>query len=108
MKNQINSAIGDLDIATIDELLPFENKTVWIWDIRHNRTGYGNWNLLLDIEIDGTREILKAHSTDSLMIDYWNGMDGQEHGFLDSGYIGYVDAIETILRTNLCELEELA
>jgi len=100
MKNVINSAVHGLNIQSIDALLPFENRAVWIWHVTHKQTGYGQWSLILDIDIDDKKIILSRHSTDSVMIDYWAGVDIGEQCPHGSDYIGRIAAIEYIIRNN--------
>lgn len=110
MTNTINTPgyLNELNLQSIDEALPFEGKEVWIWSIENRMTGYGHWRLSLEIEINGDRHTLATTTTDSLMIDYWDGLDGEDHGILDDDYVGKFDAIETVLKGNEERLLELA
>lgn len=42
------------------------------------------------------------------MIDYWDGLDREEHGMLHDDYLGWEDAIIDVLSDNEIELMELA
>jgi hypothetical protein len=109
MTNIIHSHISNVDVNHIDTLLPFENMEVKLWHIDNVQTGYGHWALLLDIDVNGTREILRAVTTDTQMIDYWNGDEDNElpdHYAPD--YEGRLQAIEVVLTANEGQLMELA
>lgn len=64
--NTINTSnqYSDLNLVAVDRHLPFDGKIVWLWDIRHTKTGYGHWKLSLDIEVDGERTILTKTTTE--------------------------------------------
>lgn len=100
MKNIINSAVHNVNVDAINTLLPFENKAVWIWHVTHQKTGHGHWRIILDIDIDDKKIILSRTITDSIMIDYWSGVDVGEECPHGSDYIGRIVAIEYIIRNN--------
>lgn len=100
MKNIISSPIHGIDLSQIDTLLPFENSSVWLWHITHKKTGYGHWQLILDLDIDDKKIILSYVTTDSHMIDYWDGLDENATSMLPPDYIGRVQAIAAILEHN--------
>ena len=108
MKNIINSPITGLDVNSIDQILPFEGKEVWIWSISKSFRSYGHWALTLDIEVNGRKKTLTAITTNSLMVDYWEGLDGEKHNFLDDDYMGKFDAVQEVLNDNEERLLELA
>lgn len=112
MNNTITSPFYSLTTdATehIDLFLPFEGRSVMIWSIDHKMTGYGNWDLFLDVEIDNKRHKLKAHTTHSIMIDYWDGKEHESDGpqWMDNDYQGKISAIELVFRMNEHRLAEL-
>jgi hypothetical protein len=109
MTNIIHSHISNVDVNLIDTLLPFENMEVKLWHIDNVQTGYGHWALLLDIDVNGNREILRAVTTDSKMIDYWNGdEDNKLPDHYAPDYEGRLQAIEVVLTANEGQLMELA
>jgi hypothetical protein len=101
MKNTINSPITGLDAATVDQYLPFEGKEVWIWHISKTFRSYGHWTLTLDIEVEGRRKTITAITTNSQMIDNWDGSDENDH-------VGKLSAINEVLGDNEERLLELA
>lgn len=100
MKNIINSAVHNVNVDTINTLLPFENKAVWIWHVTHKKISYGHWRIILDIDIDDKKIILSRITTNSVMIGYWVGADESEPDTILKDYIGRVAAIEYIIRNN--------
>lgn len=100
MKNIINSPVHNLDYNHIDGLLPFENSSVWIWHVTFKKTGYGHWQLIIDMDIDHKKIILSAITTDSHMIDYWSGIDENCTSKLPADYVGRVRAITAVLEHN--------
>ena len=108
MKNIINSPITDLDLNSIDQLLPFEGKEVWIWHISKLFRSYGHWTLSAEVEVEGRKQTLTAVTTNSHMIDNWDGLDGEPQNFVDADYVGKQKAIEEVLGDNEERLLELA
>lgn len=100
MKNVINSAVHSVNTQSIDELLPFENRAVWIWHVTHQFVSYGHWRVILDMDIDDKKIVLSSLCTDSIMIDYWAGVDVGEQCPHGTDYIGRLAAIEYIIGKN--------
>ena len=111
MNNYITSRVSGVDTNAIDVLLPleFEEKKVVLWHIDKVQTGYGHWKLLLDIDVEGERHILAAMTTDSIMIDYWDGKEhpGEGPSWLEDDYVGRLTAIDVVLNANQDQLIEL-
>lgn len=107
MKNSINSPITGLDATIVDQYLPFEGKEVWVWSITKLFRNYGHWTLSVDIEVAGRRNTLTTVTTSSLMIDYWEGLDGEKHNMIDDDYVGKLAAINEVLNDNEKRLLEM-
>ena len=108
MTNTINSPINGLDLNSIDQSLPFEGKEVWIWSVSKFFRSYGHWTLKVDIEVNGSKKTLTAITTDSLMIDNWDGLGGEDHAFLGKDYVGMQEAIVIVLKDNEERLIDMA
>lgn len=93
----ISAGYKGLSEEQVNEVLPFTGRTVSIDHIQYPKTGYGHWQLVLDITVDGESIKLKKTTTDSVMID---NMSDDEDEVSDAAY---ADAILFVLRR--CEDE---
>lgn len=55
--------------------IPSGIKEVWLFDCGMNWKGRGNYEYYLTIDIDGSREVFKRSTNDSMAYDFYKGED---------------------------------
>jgi hypothetical protein len=105
MKNELTVLESGIEKELLESLLPFEGKKVFLKSISNRFKGRGQWSLIVEIEVNGIEKKMSSHSTDSLMIDFWNGTEGEEFPeFLGEDYVGKKTALSYVLNEYQDEL----
>lgn len=59
------------------KLLPEGVKKITLYSVGMSRVGYGSYNYILDVEINGERKDLKSFTHDSTAYDYYQDLEYQ-------------------------------
>ena len=75
--NTIHNFISGSNLTDeqINDALPCDGATVYVWNVSKIKTGYGHWKVTTDVEVGGKRLNLSIITTDSVAIDQWTGSD---------------------------------
>ena len=94
MRNQItfNRNYTSLTEEMVDEALGLvEGIEIYISGVSSRKTGYGHWEIGVDVYINnGERITLKMVTTDSVSIDNWNNEDSIEGPLGEDVQAGFI------------------
>lgn len=89
---------GILKAFTDSNVIPVV-KSIYVYHVSKQMTGYGHWKLSVTVEIDGEKFELSNETTDSMMIDSWS-----EDGELNLDTL--VSAFDSVITANEYEIQE--